>query len=207
MIPDRLILSFDRALRTVFGPARSARPMPGENVPEADLDPAAKAKVAALMRVNHVGEVCAQALYQGQALTARNPRAKAALAQAAGEEVDHLAWTERRIAELGGRRSLLNPLWYAGSYAIGMVAGLAGDRWNLGFLAETERQVVAHLDRHLGELSHHDAKSRALIIAMKRDEAKHATSALHLGASELPLGCRLLMRAASRVMTTTAYWV
>ena len=204
---DPLIVAFDRALRTVFGPSHSSRPVPGEDLPEADLGAAEKAKAAALMRVNHVGEVCAQALYQGQALTARNPEARVALEAAAEEEVDHLAWTERRIAELGGRRSLLNPLWYAGSYAIGAVAGLAGDRWNLGFLAETERQVVAHLDRHLHRLSHRDAKSRAVLVAMKRDEAKHATAALHLGGTELPLACRALMRVASRVMTTTAHWV
>ncbi len=207
MIPDTLILAFDRALRTVFGPSHSARAMPGEHLPESDLGAAEKAEAAALMRINHVGEVCAQALYQGQALTARNASAKAALDQAAAEEIDHLAWTERRIAELGGRRSLLNPLWYAGSYAIGAVAGLAGDRWNLGFLAETEKQVVAHLDRHLQLLSHQDARSRAILIAMKRDETKHATTALHLGGRELPLACRGMMRLASRVMTTTAYWV
>lgn len=207
MISDRLILAFDRALRTVFGPSHASRPVPGENLPESELDPAQKAEAAALMRIDHVGEVCAQALYQGQALTARNSAAKAALEKAAAEEVDHLAWTERRIAELGGRRSLLNPLWYAGSYAIGAVAGLAGDRWNLGFLAETENQVVAHLDSHLKRLSHQDAKSRAILMAMKRDEAKHATTALHMGGSELPFGVKLAMKAASKVMTTTAYWV
>jgi len=181
--------------------------MPGDNLPEAELEAADRAEVAALMRVNHVGEVCAQALYQGQALTARNPAAKASLAQAAAEEVDHLAWTERRIAELGGRRSLLNPLWYASSYAIGAAAGLAGDRWSLGFLAETERQVIAHLDRHLQRLSHQDNKSRAVLTAMKRDETKHATAALHMGGRALPLPCRALMRVASVVMTRTAYWV
>jgi ubiquinone biosynthesis monooxygenase Coq7 len=186
MIPDRFIIGFDRALRTVFGPSRSVRPIPGSDLPEADLDAAQKAKAAALMRVNHVGEVCAQALYQGQALTARNPEARAVLAKSAEEEVEHLAWTESRIAELGGRRSLLNPLWYASSYVIGAAAGLAGDRWSLGFLAETERQVVAHLDGHMHELSHHDAKSRAIVIAMKRDEAKHATAALHMGAAGCP---------------------
>lgn len=207
MISDRFILAFDRALRTVFGPSHASRPIPGESLPEADLDAGKRAEAAALMRINHVGEVCAQALYQGQALTARNATAKAALEQAAAEEVDHLAWTERRIAELGGRRSLLNPLWYAGSYAIGAVAGLAGDRWNLGFLAETEKQVVDHLDSHLKRISHQDAKSRAILVAMKRDEAKHATTALHMGGSELPLPIRLAMKAASKVMTTTAYWV
>ena len=207
MISDEAILAFDRALRTIFGPSRSVRPVPGESLPEAELNAAEKADAAALMRVNHVGEVCAQALYQGQALTARNPQAREALAKAAEEEVEHLAWTEQRIAELGGRRSLLNPLWYAGSYAIGAVAGFAGDRWSLGFLAETERQVVSHLEGHLKRLSHKDAKSRAVLTVMKRDEARHATMALHMGGSELPLPCRALMRLTSRMMTTTAYWV
>lgn len=207
MIPDKLIIGFDRALRTVFGPSRSVRPVPGDRLSEAELDATQKARAAALMRVNHVGEVCAQALYQGQALTARNPQVKAALARSAEEESEHLAWTEQRIAELGGRRSLLNPLWYAGSYLIGAASGLAGDRWNLGFLAETERQVVEHLDGHLERLSHQDAKSRAIIVAMKRDEARHATTALHNGGVELPLPLRAAMRLAARVMTTTAYWV
>ena len=207
MIPDNLIIGFDRALRTVFGPARSTRPVPGDKLPEAELDAAQKAQTAALMRVNHTGEVCAQALYQGQSLTARNPQAKAALKRSAEEEVEHLAWTEQRIAELGGRRSVLNPLWYAGSYVIGAASGFAGDRWNLGFLAETERQVVEHLDGHLQRLSHQDAKSRAIIVAMKRDEARHATTALHSGGAELPLPIRAVMRLASRVMTATAYWV
>jgi ubiquinone biosynthesis monooxygenase Coq7 len=207
MFPDKVIIGFDRALRTIFGPARSVRAVPGENLAEVELDAAQKAQAAALMRVDHAGEVCAQALYQGQAVTARNPLAKAALAQAAAEEIEHLAWTEQRIVELGGRRSLLNPLWYAGSYLMGLAAGFAGDRWNLGFLAETERQVVEHLDGHLKRLAHHDAKSRAIIAAMKRDEAKHATTALYNGGVELPLPCRIMMRLASRVMTTTTYWV
>jgi ubiquinone biosynthesis monooxygenase Coq7 len=207
VIPDRLILGFDRALRTVLGPSRSARPMPGDNLPEPELEAAERARTAALMRVNHTGEVCAQALYQGQALTARDSEAKQALTRAAEEEVEHLAWTEQRLAELGGRKSLLNPAWYAGSYVIGAVAGLAGDRWSLGFLAETEQQVVAHLNRHLTSLSHHDARSRALVSAMKRDEARHATTALYMGGTALPLPVRMAMRLASRVMTTTAYWV
>jgi len=207
MNADDFIVAFDRALRTVFGPARSVRPVPGDTLSEAELDAMQKAHSAALMRINHAGEVCAQALYQGQALTARNPQVKAALARSAEEEIEHLAWTEQRIAELGGRRSLLNPLWYAGSYLIGAASGLAGDRWNLGFLAETERQVVAHLGGHLQRLSHQDPKSRAIIVAMKRDEARHATTALRNGATELPLPVRMAMRLASRVMTTTAYWV
>ena len=207
MIPDRLILAFDRALRTVVGPARSARPMPGANQPEAELDAAERAETAALMRINHVGEVCAQALYHGQAATARDSRAKQALEKAAEEETEHLAWTEQRLAELGGRKSFLNPAWYAGSFAIGALAGLAGDRWSLGFLAETERQVVEHLNGHLARLSHRDARSRAVLQAMKRDEARHATTALHLGGAQLPLPARLAMRLASRVMTTTARWI
>jgi 3-demethoxyubiquinol 3-hydroxylase len=205
--PDRFILAFDRALRTVLGPAHSARPMPGNEHAEVELDPAERASAAAMMRVNHVGEVCAQALYQGQAVTARNVQAKQALTRAAEEEVEHLAWTEQRLAELGGRKSFLNPAWYAGSYVIGALAGVAGDRWSLGFLAETERQVVAHLNGHLKALSHRDARSRALLSAMKRDEARHATTALYMGGTALPLPCRVAMRAASRVMTTTARWV
>lgn len=207
MSVDRFILAFDKALKTVFGPAHASRPMPAENQAEAELDAGERAESAALMRVNHTGEVCAQALYQGQALTARNPHAKQALAQAAREEVDHLAWTAQRLTELGGRKSLLDPVWYAGSYAIGALAGLAGDRWSLGFLAETERQVVQHLNGHLDRLSHRDARSRALVAAMKRDEAKHATTALYMGGTALPLPARLAMRVASRVMTTTAYWI
>lgn len=207
MIPDSLILAFDRALKTVAGPSRSARTMPGANQAEAELDRAERAQAAASMRINHAGEVCAQALYQGQALTARDAQAKQALTKAAAEEIDHLAWTEQRLAELGGRKSLLNPAWYAGSFAIGAVAGLAGDRWSLGFLAETERQVVEHLNRHLQLLSHRDARSRAVLAAMKRDEARHATNALYMGGTDLPLPLRVAMRLASRVMTGTAYWV
>jgi len=207
MTIDDLILAFDRSLRTVVGPSRSARPVPGEDIPEAPLDAAQKRHVAALMRINHVGEVCAQALYQGQALAARDSTARAALAKAADEEVEHLAWTERRLQELGSHRSWLNPVWYSGSYAIGVLAGLAGDRWNLGFLAETERQVVRHLEGHLARLPAQDERSRAVLEAMREDEERHATTALTLGAAELPLPVKLAMRAASRVMTTTAYWV
>ena len=204
---DRLIVSFDRGLRTVFGAAVSVRPRPGEDLLEADLAPAAREHAAALMRVNHVGEVCAQALYQGQALTARNSQAQAALERAADEETEHLAWTEKRLEELGGRKSLLNPLWYAGSFAIGAATGLLGDRWNLGFLAETERQVVRHLEGHLQQLPVEDEKSRAIVDEMRLDESRHATSALEHGGGELPPPVRGLMRLASRVMTRTAYWI
>ena len=155
---DELIVAFDKGLRTVFGAAQSSRATPGEELPEAGLTGSERTLAASLMRVNHTGEICAQALYQGQALTARNARARSALEQAAQEETEHLAWTEARIHELGGRKSLLNPLWYAGSFAIGAAAGLLGDRWNLGFLAETERQVVTHLEGHLGRLPKDDMR-------------------------------------------------
>jgi 3-demethoxyubiquinol 3-hydroxylase len=204
---DRLIASFDRGLRTIFASAVSARGSPGEDLPEAQMDPAQREHAAALMRVNHTGEVCAQALYQGQALTARNREAQSALERAAQEETEHLAWTEQRIGELGGRKSLLNPVFYAGSFAIGAVAGLLGDRWNLGFLAETERQVVEHLDGHLRKLPAEDRKSRAIVGEMRMDEARHATTALEHGASELPAPARVLMRLASSVMTRMSYWI
>ena len=204
---DRLIVTFDRGLRTVFGRATTARAVPAENIPDAELDADKRSMVAALMRVNHTGEVCAQALYQGQALTARSSIAQAALERAAEEETEHLAWTERRIEELGGRKSLLNPLFYAGSFAIGAATGFLGDRWNLGFLAETERQVVDHLDGHLRKLPPEDRKSRAIVEEMRIDEARHATTALQHGGDELPAPARVLMRLASRAMTKAAYWI
>lgn len=204
---DRLLIAADHALRTVFAPAATLRPVPGQDLPDAELSDAEKRHAAGLMRVNHAGEICAQALYEGQALTARNAGAREALEHAAGEETEHLAWTERRIHELGGRGSLLNPLWYAGSFAIGAAAGLLGDKWNLGFLAETERQVVAHLDGHLGRLPAQDEKSRAILEQMKEDEARHATTAVTHGAAELPEPVRLAMKLASRVMTRSAYWI
>ena len=202
---DRLIGEFDRALRAVAGVATAARPSPGQAKPEAELDAAERAHAAALMRVNHVGEVCAQALYQGQALTARDRSAKAALEQAAREEQDHLAWSAERIRELGGRPSLLNPLWFAGSFAIGAVAGALGDRWNLAFLAETERQVEQHLAGHLDSLPSADERTRAVVAEMRSDEAKHRETAQRLGAAELPGPAKAAMRFASRVMTTIAY--
>jgi len=204
---DELIIAFDRGLRTVFAPAQSLRPTPGASLAEAGMTEVEKAHAAALMRVNHCGEICAQALYQGQALTARNPGARAALERAAQEETDHLAWTERRIEALGGRKSLLNPAWYAGSFAIGALTGLLGDRWNLGFLAETERQVVSHLEGHLQRLPAADEKSRAVLEKMKEDEARHATSAITHGGGELPAPARAAMQFSSNVMTGTAYWI
>ena len=204
---DTLIVRADRALRTLFAPAATLRPVPGRELPDADLSAEERRHAAGLMRVNHAGEICAQALYEGQSLTARNPEARGALERAAWEEMEHLAWTERRIEELGGRKSLLNPLWYAGSYALGAAAGLIGDRWNLGFLAETEHQVVNHLEDHLGRLPSADGKSRAILEQMKEDEAKHATTAIVHGAAELPAPVRLGMKLASRVMTRSAYWI
>lgn len=204
---DSLILEFDKALRTVFAPARSVRPVPGDDLPEAGLDEAQRQHAAALMRVNHVGEICAQALYQGQALMSRDPAIRAELQRASQEETEHLAWTERRIAELGGRKSLLNPLWYGGALALGMAAGRLGDKWNLGFLAETERQVEAHLDSHLQHLPAEDGRSRAIVAQMKADEIEHAETAVRLGASELPAPLRWAMKQASRVMTKTTYHV
>lgn len=202
---DRLIAEFDRALRAVAGVARASRPSPAQGVPEDRITDEERAHAAALMRVNHVGEVCAQALYQGQALTARDERSRQALEQAAREEQDHLAWSAERIGELGGRPSLLNPLWYAGSFAIGALAGALGDRWNLAFLAETERQVEEHLSGHLDALPQDDRRTRAVVAAMRADEARHRDTALGLGAAELPQPARRAMRFASKVMTTIAY--
>jgi 3-demethoxyubiquinol 3-hydroxylase len=207
MSPDRAIVEFDRALRTLFGVHAAARPSPAESLQEAPLDDAERRHAAALMRVNHCGEVCAQALYQGQALASRDARIRNELGRAALEEADHLSWSAERIGELGGRTSLLNPLWYAGSLCIGYVAGRVGDDWNLGFLAETERQVERHLGGHLDRLSERDARTRAVVEAMRREEAGHAETANALGARELPEPVRRAMRVAARVMTTTAYWL
>jgi ubiquinone biosynthesis monooxygenase Coq7 len=179
--------------------------MPGEELVEASLGDAERRHAAALMRIDHVGEVCAQGLYQGQSLTCRNPATRQALEQAAWEETEHLNWTERRIAELAGRKSLLNPLWYLSSLAIGAMAGRLGDAWSLGFLAETERQVEAHLQDHLASLPEADRRSRAVIEQMKLDEMRHAETASDMGARDLPPLVRLAMKAAARLMTSTAY--
>lgn len=205
MSPDALILEFDRALRTVFAPAYTVRPHPGREFPEPELNADERRQVVGLMRVNHCGEICAQALYQGQALTSRDPAVKDALRSAALEETEHLAWTEKRIGELGGRKSFLNPLWYAGSLSLGLVAGALGDKWNLGFLAETERQVEAHLDGHLLSLPGQDAKSRAIVDQMRLDEIQHAETAVHYGAAALPAPVKAAMKLAAKVMTSTAY--
>lgn len=206
MIADRFIVEFDKALRTVFAEAPTTRERPDLNVPEAALSADEKARAGALMRVNHVGEVCAQALYQGQALLSRDSGIRRALEKAAGEETEHLAWTERRIGELGSRKSLLNPLWYIGALSMGVVAGKLGDPWSLGFLAETERQVEAHLDHHLEALPARDAKSRAIVAQMRLDEISHAETAVALGAQELSPPVKRAMKLVAGVMTSTAYY-
>ena len=204
---DRLIVEFDKGLRTLFGQPHSVRPHPDAKLPEAPLDEAGKKHAAALMRVNHSGEICAQALYQGQALTARDPVVQQTLEHAAQEETEHLAWTAKRVHELGGHLSVLNPFWYAGSLAIGAVAGLLGDKWNLGFLAETERQVGHHLQSHLDHLPPQDEKSRAIVAQMYTDEIGHAEMASSLGGAELPQPVQLAMKLNSKVMTGISYWV
>jgi ubiquinone biosynthesis monooxygenase Coq7 len=204
---DQLIVEFDKGLRTLSGALRSGRALPGESLPESEMSDADRRHAAGLMRVNHSGEVCAQALYQGQALASGNAELKVSLAEAAREEEDHLAWTEHRIRELGGRTSLLAPVWYAGSLAMGFAAGKLGDDWNLGFLKETERQVEAHLAGHLDRLPESDARTRAIVEQMKSDEAGHADMAGQLGARELPLPVKLAMKLTAKVMTTVAYRV
>ena len=202
---DRFLIDAQNALGTVFGNARAERANPGANHPEIVLDEDERRHAAGLMRVNHVGEVCAQALYVGQAAVARDPRIRKQLLAAAQEETDHLAWCADRLRELDSRPSLLNPLWYAGSYAFGVLAGLRGDGWNLGFVVETERQVEAHLDEHLQTLPEADARSRAILTTMKADEARHAQQAEAQGARTLPPPVPLLMAAASKLMKTIAY--
>ena len=205
---DRLLISADSALRTVFGrPQTTERRNPAAHLPDAELSEHDRRHVARLMRINHTGEVCAQALYQGQALTARLPETRRRLERSAAEENDHLAWCEERIEELGDRKSLLNPLFYAGSFAIGAAAGLAGDRWSLGFVVETERQVESHLDEHLGQIPAQDEKSRAVLEQMKADEIHHAQVAKSAGGAELPAPVRLAMKLSSKVMTRSVYWL
>lgn len=205
LLLDRFIVEFDRALRTVMAPARSIRAVPGAALPDVPMADVERRHVLGLMRVDHCGEICAQALYQGQALTSRDPEVREALRGAADEETEHLAWTEKRITELGGRKSLLNPLWYVGSLSMGLLAGVLGDKWNLGFLAETERQVEAHLDGHLLSLPEVDLRSRAIVDQMRLDEIKHAKTAVHFGAAELPGVVKQVMRATAKVMTGAAY--
>lgn len=203
---DRFINEADRALRTIAPNATQAhRPSPGVPHGESALSEEERRHAAGLMRVNHTGEVCAQALYQGQALTARLPEVRAEMEQAAREEEDHLAWCEQRVTELGSHTSYLNPLWYAMSFGIGAAAGMAGDKWSLGFVAETERQVCDHLQGHMDRVPLQDEKTRAIIVQMHHDEAEHMQMALKAGAAPLPAPVKHLMAAVARVMTTAAY--
>lgn len=205
---ERALSLVGRALATVAADLPAERPSPAAGLPEADeLSPAERRLSGALMRVNHVGEVCAQALYEGQALTTPDPVLRARFLRAAAEEHDHLAWTRERLDELGDRPSLLNPLWYAGAFALGALAGRAGDRVSLGFMAETERQVEQHLDGHLDRLPAGDERSRAIVKVMKADEVAHAEAAMRLGGAELPAPVRGLMRMAARVMTGSAHYI
>lgn len=205
---DQLVMNADTALRTLFGePITTQREYPAANITDAEFSEQESKHIAGLMRVNHCGEVAAQALYQGQALTSSNNAIKNKLQEAALEENDHLTWTKNRVNELGGHTSILNPLWYGGSFAIGAFAGAIGDKWNLGFLAETEHQVVNHLESHLDQLPGGDFKSRAILEQMKIDESIHATTAIESGASELPTSVKTLMKAMSKVMTSTAYYI
>jgi ubiquinone biosynthesis monooxygenase Coq7 len=204
---DRFIIGFDRALRTLSGLAQTARPMPGATLAEPELTPEERRRAAGLMRVNHTGEVCAQALYAAQALVARDAGIGARFAQAAREEEEHLAWTQARLRELDDRTSLLNPVWYAGSFAIGTLAGLAGDAINLGFVVETERQVEEHLTGHLEQLPEGDDKSRAIVEQMRDDESRHGAMALEAGGVPLPFPVRQAMRASAAVMKVVAYRV
>lgn len=201
---DRLLSACDQALRTLAGSVPASRPVPAP-ADEAQLSPEQKREAAALMRVNHVGEICAQALYSAQALTSADPKLQRQFDEAAREEYDHLAWTRQRIDELGGRVSLLNPAWYAGAFAIGLVAGRFGDGASLGFLVETERQVESHLAGHLEKLPIEDRRSRGIVEVMAADEARHAQNALDAGGLTLPLPARLAMKVAAKVMTATAH--
>jgi ubiquinone biosynthesis monooxygenase Coq7 len=204
---DRLLATADAGLRTLFATPRASRPCPTLAMEPTELTPADKAEAGALMRVNHVGEVCAQALYTAQALATRNPALRRQLAQASAEETDHLAWTRQRLDELGSRPSLLNPLWYAGAFGLGLLAGRLGDRVSLGFVVETERQVEAHLQGHMQRLPASDHASRAIVAQMKDDEARHAREAQDAGAITMPAPVRALMRGAAKVMTTVAHRV
>ena len=206
-LTDLFLGEIDKAIKVLSAPARASRAVPATPAPE-PLPEAQRAESVRLMRVNHAGEVAAQALYRGQALTARNPQVAAAMQHSAKEEIDHLAWCEQRLIELGGRSSALNPLWYAGSFAVGALAGLLGDRNSLGFVAETERQVESHLRGHMQRLSGGvDPRSRAILEQMTHDEAEHGARAASLGGAELPSPVAAAMRLTSRLMTRGSYWL
>ncbi len=205
---DTFIVNVDRCVRTVFrSPVATGRAYPAEGLDDVIQSEADRRRAERFMRVNHAGEVAAQALYQGQGITARDRVVRDTMQQSALEENDHLMWCERRIHELSGHTSYLNPIWYVGSFSIGALAGLFGDQWSLGFVAETERQVVRHLDGHLANLPHSDIKSRAIVRQMKEDEAHHATVAIEYGAAPLPEPVKRLMTLSAKVMTETAYWI
>ena len=205
---DHWLIAAQNGLTTIFGqPNGTGRSDPSEGLDEPELEEAERDQSARLMRVNHVGEVCAQALYQSQAAATRDLQLQQTLAHTAAEENDHLIWCDTRLQALGGRKSLLNPLWYTGAFVIGAVAGLAGDRWSLGFLKETEEQVEGHLDSHLGRLPAKDTCSRVVVQQMKEDERRHAERANRSGATDLPTPIKSLMRGASRVMTGAAHWI
>lgn len=205
-VADHLLINMDQALRTLFGrPLVTERPNPAEECVHSELPEEQRDHVARLMRINHTGEVCAQALYQGQALTARKPEVRRSMERSAQEENDHLAWCEERVEELGGRLSLLNPFWYGGSFALGALAGLAGDKWSLGFVAETEKQVEGHLDEHLAQVPESDCRTRAILEQMKTDEILHGQKAKALGGVELPTPVKAAMKLMSKVMTASVY--
>ncbi len=204
---DHLIVEFDKGIRTLFSQAHSVRPHPDASLTDVPMEESEKKAAAALMRVNHSGEICAQALYQGQSLTARDPEVQEKLQLAAQEETEHLAWTSKRVYELGGHLSFLNPVWYTGSLAIGAAAGLLGDKWNLGFLSETEQQVGQHLQSHLARLPQQDEKSRAIVTQMYTDEIGHADMATSLGGAELPQPVKFAMKINAKVMTTLSHQI
>ena len=205
---DQLVINLDQALRTLFGkPLLTERKNPGDAIADCELSEQEKDHTARLMRINHTGEVCAQALYQGQALTARTDKVRTSMARSAAEENDHLDWCESRVKELGGRLSLLNPFWYASSLALGAAAGLAGDKWSLGFVSETEKQVEGHLDEHLSQIDESDDKTRAILEQMKEDEIRHGKKARDYGGAELPEPVKLAMNLTSKLMTKSVYYL
>ena len=205
---DQLVMNVDQAVRTLFGkPRTTERPNPALIARDAELNDKERDHVARLMRINHTGEVCAQALYQGQALTAGDPTTRESMERSAAEESDHLDWCESRVHELGGRLSVLNPLWYTGSFLLGAAAGIAGDKWSLGFVAETEKQVEGHLNEHLDEIPKHDARTRAVLQQMKTDEMQHGETARAHGGVNLPAPIKLAMRLTAKVMTKSVYYL
>jgi len=204
---DAVMQRLDQLLKSALGPHVAGRPYPAEGIAETVIDPATRKRIAGLIRVNHAGEICAQALYHGQALTARTSSVRDSLALSAREETDHLAWCAQRLEELGDHPSLLDPVWYAGSFAIGALAGISGDQRSLGFVAETENQVIEHLQSHLAKLPEDDARSRALITQMMEDEARHGGHALQNGGVLPPLPIRMMMKFTAKIMTTTARWI